>query len=251
MGRCAGFFRELGIFVEFALFMRVCIAHHGALASGFIPLALSMVSPPEAFAATEKKKFANAAGRWDGLISLLVRLVPRVEPNTQTFALKTSSKLKAVGISRGASNSGVYLMKDNTSTSTINDDAVVAMSPAGSLRIPAPYVGVRLMDPSDERDASKMRSAFAAHKAIYASTKLSFEDLKGKLKSIRAGFVHVPKPGSWVMRAVAREGVLARLDAPADQILLTVRFDPVVRDGNDGDAENDDDGPVGRFDGEG
>jgi len=27
---------------------------------------------------------------------------------------------------------------------------------------------VRLMDPSDERDANKMRPAFAAHKVIYA-----------------------------------------------------------------------------------
>ena len=78
-------------------------------------------------------------------------------------------KLKAdVGINRGPPNSGACFMKVNTSTS--NDGAVVAMSPAGPFRIPAPYVGVRLMDPSDERDASKMRSAFAAHKAIYAGT---------------------------------------------------------------------------------
>ena len=202
---------------EVVSFMRVFIAHHGALASDFIPLTLSMVSPPEACAATEKKKFVNAAGRWDGLISLVVQFVPRVEKNTQAFALKTTSKLKAVGINRGPSNSGVYFMKDNTSTSTstINDDAVVTMNATGPLRIPAPYVGVRLMDPSDERDASKMCAAFAAHKATYAGTKLSFEDLKDNLKSIRADFVPVPKPGSWVMR----EGVLARRDAEELKLL--------------------------------
>lgn len=59
--------------------------------------------------------------------------------------MKTTLELKAVvGINRGPPNSGAYFMKDNTSTS--NDDAVVTMSPAGPLfRIPAPYVGVRLM----------------------------------------------------------------------------------------------------------
>ena len=98
-----------------------------------------------------------------------MQFAPRVETNTQTFAIKATLELKAVvGINRGPPNSGTYFMKVNTSTS--NDDAVVTMSPAGPFRIPAPYVGVRLMDPSDERDASKMRSAFAAHKAIYAGT---------------------------------------------------------------------------------
>ena len=105
-----------------------------------------------------------------GLLSLFVKFAPRVETNTQTSAMKTTLELKAVvGINRGPPNSGAYFMKDNTSTS--NDNAVVmamTMSPAGPFRIPAPYVGVRLMDPSDERDANKMRPAFAAHKVIYA-----------------------------------------------------------------------------------
>jgi len=53
---------------EVVAFMRIFIAHHdGALASDFIPLSLSMVSPPEAPTATEKRKFANAAGRWPAL----------------------------------------------------------------------------------------------------------------------------------------------------------------------------------------
>ena len=54
---------------EVVAFMRIFIAHHdGALASDFIPLSLSMVRPPEeAPTATEKRKFANAAGRWPAL----------------------------------------------------------------------------------------------------------------------------------------------------------------------------------------